>query len=71
MYTDCLIGFGEKPTEKPSEKCSISVSVLLGLKPAETVRFGGGETKNDRAILPFRFTTLHTTANKYVVYLFA
>ena len=39
---DHLIGFDEKPTEKNS----VSVSVLSGLKPTETDRLFGEKTKN-------------------------
>ena len=44
--TDYLVGFDEKPAEKPAEKCSVSVSFLLRCKPTEIDRIFGGKPKN-------------------------
>ena len=44
-----LAGFAEKPTEKPTEICSDSVSFLFGFfkkKPTETDRLFGEKPKN-------------------------
>ena len=57
---DHLIGFDEKPIEKPTEKCSVSVSVWSGLNRTKPTDFLGKNRKTDRATFHFRFTTLTT-----------
>ena len=56
--TDLLIWFDEKPTEKPTEKYSVSVSVLFGLNRPKPTDVWGKNKKTDRAMFHFRFTTL-------------
>ena len=52
--TDHLIGLHEKPTEKSS----VSVSVLFGLNRPKPTDVLGKNRKTDRATFHFRFTTL-------------
>ena len=55
---DHLPGFAEKLTEKPTEKCSVSVSFFTKKKRPKPTDFLLRNRKTDRAISYFWFTTL-------------